>query len=226
MDFKPVTERLDLLRADTKAHANYLGQMIANGTAATNSLKPLLEAIGVKTDGISTAVKEGTAEIKGELNTLNNTGKAIEGALKDGNAELGEKLDGIKEALEGLTEGEPIDGTAAANSAQLPDYDTAVKNGIAQIQSTVDQYATESGVTKLTNESEVIGMFSAAESFADVFDIARSGCSPIAFGSHGKFNVCPVAPTISMVLEIIIWALTALFIFHFIGGLLIRERMT
>lgn len=226
MEFKPVTERLDLLRADEKAHTNYLGQQITNGTAATNSLKPLLQAIATKTDGVADAVRQGTAEIKGELTTLNNTGKAIEGAIKDGNTALGEKLDGIKEGIDKLTEGEPIDGTAAANSTNLPDYDDAVRRGVEHIQNTIADYADDSGINNLTDRNAVTGMFSAAESFGDVFDIARSGCSPIAFGSHGKFNVCGAAPTISMVLEMIIWALTALFIFHFIGGLLTRERLT
>lgn len=230
MDFKPVTERLDLIRADAVAHTNYLGQRINAASnaevAATNSLKPLLEAIGVKTDSVATAVREGTAEVKGELNTLNNTGKAIEGAIKDGNTALGEKLDGIKEGIDKLTDGIPIDGEYAANSTQLPDYDTAVRDGIAQIQSTVNQYADESGINDLTNRQAVTGMFEAAQSFSDVFDIARSNCSPIPFGSHGTFNICGAAPTISSALEIIIWALTALFIFHFIAGLLTRERLT
>lgn len=230
MDYKPVTERLDLLRADARAHANYLGQQIAAagaaGTAATNSLKPLLQAIATKTDGVANAVKEGNAEIKGELNNLNNTGKAIEGTIKDGNTALGEKLDGIKEGIDKLTEGEPIDGTAAANNVELPDYDTAVKNGVQQIQNTVERYAAESGINDLTNREAVTGMFSAAQSFGEVFDIARSNCSPIPFGSHASFNICAAAPNISMVLEIIVWALTAIFIFHFIGGLLIRERLT
>lgn len=230
MDFKPVTERLDLLRADTKAHTNYLGQRIndasAAGVAATNSLKPLLEAIATKTDGVATAVREGNAEIKGELTTLNNTGKAIEGAIKDGNTALGEKLDGIKEGIDKLTEGEPIDGTAAGNNVALPDYDAAVQSGIEQIQSTVNDYAQTSGINSLGNQTSLAGMFAGAQSFSEVFDLARSGCSPIPFGSHGTFNVCGVAPTISMVLEIIIWALTALFIFHFVAGLITRERLT
>lgn len=226
MDFKPVTERLDLLRADTKAHTNYLGQQIAAGTAATNSLKPLLEAIGIKTDGVAAAVKDGTADLKGELSSLNNTGKAIEGAIKDGNASLGEKLDGIKEGIDKLTEGEPIDGTAAGISVALPDYDAAVRSGIEQIQTTVNDYAQTSGINSLADPSAMTGMFAGAQSFSDVFDLARSGCSPIPFGSHGTFNVCGAAPTISMVLEIVIWALTALFIFHFVAGLITRERLS
>jgi hypothetical protein len=230
MDYKPITDRLDLMRADNVAHTNYLGQRInsasAAGVAATNSLKPLLEAIGVKTDGVATAVREGTAEIKGELNTLNNTAKAIEGAINDGNDALGEKLDGIKEGIDKLTEGEPIDGTQAGHDVALPDYQQHVTEGIQDIQDTVNQHAANSGINDLTDPAAVTGMFSAAESFGEVFDIARSACSPIPFGSHGTFNICPQAPTISGVLEIVIWALTALFIFHFVASLLTRERFS
>ena len=157
-----MTERLDLLRADAKAHTNYLGQRIndasAAGVAATNSLKPLLEAIATKTDSVATAVREGNTDIKGELTNLNNTGKAIEGAIKDGNTALGEKLDGIKEGIDKLTEGEPIDGEAAGNNVALPDYDAAVRDGVQQIQSTVNQYAVDSGINDLTNRQAVTGM--------------------------------------------------------------------
>jgi hypothetical protein len=222
-DFKPITERLDIARADAVLQTKYLAekidkttQAVTLGTGELLKLNAKAETSNTKLETLNTTVKNGTTDISGKLDTVNSN-------LGD----VKSSLDGVASSIDALNSSlnPQQDGGAIGEQVSLPDYDTAVTNGVSQIQSTVDQYVNQSGLNQFSEPSNLQSIFTAADSLDDVFKIASSNCSALEFGSNASLDLCPYAPTISSMLEVIIWALTALFIFVYLSTLLARERL-
>lgn len=222
-DFKPITERLDIARADAVAQTKYLAEKIDKTTSAVTlgtgellKLNSKADATNSKLDTLNTSITNGTAEIGGKLDSVNSNLGNVKSSL-----------DGVANSLDALNDSlnPSQDGGALGSQVALPDYDYAVTNGVAQVLSTVDQYTLESGLGQFSDPNHLPSIFTGAESLAEVFDIASSSCSPIAFGSHASLDFCDYAPSISALLEVIIWGLTAIFIFVYVSTLLARERL-
>lgn len=215
-DFKPVTERLDLLRADAVAQTKYLAdkidrttQAVTLGTGELLKLNVKADATNAKLDTLNTSITTGTAEIGGKLDNVNSN------------------LGDVKSSLDALNDSlnPDQDGGAIGEQVALPDYDYAVTNGVAQIQAEVDQYTVQTGLSQFSDPNNLDSIFTGAQSISDVFEISNRNCSSIPIGTQAELDLCPYAPTISSVLEILIWGLTGIFVFVYISTLLARDRL-
>lgn len=172
--------------------------------------------------GLSSSVQG----IKDQLGIDSGKLDGIKGSLDAGVSKLSSIQSDIKSLSDFVTDTKAPDGKSAADGVALPDYEKFASDSISKIQSEVEKHADDSGFSKLADKSNFNNMFSSASSISQIFSIAQSSCTSIDFGSNAKLNLCQYAPTISNVLEFIIWALTILFCFTYTTSLLTRERLT
>uniref|UniRef100_UPI00404775EB hypothetical protein n=1 Tax=Rheinheimera sp. TaxID=1869214 RepID=UPI00404775EB len=137
----------------------------------------------------------------------------ITNKLVDIDGKLGQITDGL-----GIAQ----DGTSAADSVQLPDYDAAIQNGYDQI----DTLLNNGPIKEHTDRIEGIATeLTAFDTIPQLFAFAQDNCTSIPFGSH-SLDTCQYAPTISNVLTWASYMLVIIFLFTSIAATLTKIRLT
>lgn len=224
-DLKPVTDRLDAIKQDTKDQSKALLDQIAaannNQVAATNQVNNSVNNVKTSLDGIANSVGQQNYTQQQLLSEL----QAMRGVMSSGSAETNLKLGHILDELKKQNAGEPADPHQVARDLTMPDPKKTIDDGMADAMAAIDSTVAESGIERLKTESEIKNALSNAETIGEFFDVAAANCSPIPFG-RTTISFCDVAPRISAILEFIIWALTLIFVVSFFGHYLSKDQIT
>ncbi|SEH96536.1 hypothetical protein SAMN05660691_02446 [Rheinheimera pacifica] len=196
----------------------------------TNRQNETNERLKAENQNSSTIIDRLNDIIKGGT----DNGKKLDG-IKDAITGLGEgedtdlsgiegKLDGIKEGIDGIKDGMGTsqDGEDAANNVDLPDVEKAINDGYDAIMDAINSDANNQVTDGLQNVGTGLTAF---ESIPQIFALASENCGPLNFGDI-RMDLCPYASTSSYVLTWVLTILTIIFIVFSVVSDIKKIRMT